>query len=62
MSILDHGLLRLDPMTLDLSRGRVTGSAAINARGETPRADIDVRLSNARLESILRLRCKATRR
>jgi uncharacterized protein involved in outer membrane biogenesis len=50
---LDHGLLSLDPMTLDLSRGRVTGSAAINARGETPRADIDVRLSNARLESII---------
>lgn len=50
---LDHGLLQLDPMTLDLSRGRVTGSAAINARGEIPRADIDVRLSNARLESIL---------
>jgi uncharacterized protein involved in outer membrane biogenesis len=43
-------------MTLDLSRGRITGSAAINARGETPRADIDVRLSNARLESVFALR------
>lgn len=53
---LDNGLLRLDPMTLDLSRGRVTGSAAINARGETPRADLDVRLSNARLESVFALR------
>jgi uncharacterized protein involved in outer membrane biogenesis len=53
---LDNGLLRLDPMTLDLSRGRITGSAAINARGETPRADIDVRLSNARLESVFALR------
>jgi uncharacterized protein involved in outer membrane biogenesis len=52
---LDNGLLRLDPMTLDLSRGRIAGSAAINARGETPRADLDVRLSNARLESILAL-------
>jgi uncharacterized protein involved in outer membrane biogenesis len=53
---LDRGLLTLDPMTLDLSRGRVTGSVAINARGETPRADIDVRLSNARLESVFALR------
>lgn len=52
---LDHGLLTLNPMTLDLSRGRLTGSAAINAREETPRANIDVRLSNARLESILAL-------
>lgn len=52
---LDDGLLRLAPITLDLSRGRITGTAAINARGETPRADLDVRLSNARLESVLAL-------
>ncbi|MBK6702462.1 MAG: AsmA family protein [Caulobacteraceae bacterium] len=52
---LDHGLLTLNPMTLDLRQGRVTGSAAINAREETPRAEIDVRLSNARLESIIAL-------
>lgn len=50
---LDHGLLTIDPMTLDLNRGRVAGSAAINARGDTPRAELDVRLSNARLESVL---------
>lgn len=53
---LDHGLLTLNPMTLDLSRGRLSGAAAINARGDTPRAEIDVRLSNARLESIVALR------
>lgn len=52
---LDHGLLTLNPMTLDLRQGRVTGSAAINAREATPLAEIDVRLSNARLESILAL-------
>lgn len=50
---LDNGLLTLDPMTLDLRRGRIMGSAAINAREDTPRVDIDVRLSNARLESML---------
>ncbi len=49
---LDRGLLRLDPMTLDLSRGRIAGAVAINARQATPRVDVDVRLSNARLESI----------
>lgn len=52
---LDNGLLTLDPMTLDLRQGRLTGSAAINAREATPRADIDVRLSNARLESVFAL-------
>ena len=52
---LDNGLLRLDPMTLELRQGRVTGWALINARQETPRAEVDVRLSNARMESILAL-------
>lgn len=52
---LDNGLLALDPMTLELTRGLVTGSASINARSDTPRVDLDVRLANARLESIFRI-------
>lgn len=52
---LDDGLLRLDPMTLDLTRGRVGGALSINARRDTPRVDLDVRLTNARLESIFRI-------
>jgi uncharacterized protein involved in outer membrane biogenesis len=51
---LDNGLLRLDPLTLDLTQGRIGGAVAINAREETPRVDLDVRLTNARLESIFR--------
>lgn len=50
---LDNGLLSLDPMVLDLRQGRLAGAVAINAREQTPRVDIDVRLSNARLESVL---------
>jgi uncharacterized protein involved in outer membrane biogenesis len=52
---LNEGLLRLDPMTLDLTRGRVGGAVSINARRDTPRVDLDVRLTNARLESIFRI-------
>jgi uncharacterized protein involved in outer membrane biogenesis len=52
---LDHGLLRLDPMTLDLVQGRIGGAASINARQDLPRVDVDVRLTNARLESMFRL-------
>jgi len=52
---LDQGLLRLDPMTLDLTRGRIGGAVSINARQDTPRVDMDVRLTNARLESIFRI-------
>ena len=51
---LDHGLLRLDPMTLTLARGRINGSVSINAReGSTPLVDLDARLSGARLEDIM---------
>lgn len=50
---LDNGLLRLDPLQLELSQGRLGGAASINARQETPRVDIDMRLRDARLESIL---------
>ncbi|MBC7769565.1 MAG: AsmA family protein [Phycisphaerales bacterium] len=50
---LDQGLLRLDPITLDLRQGRISGAVAINAREETPQVDVDVRLTGARLESII---------
>lgn len=55
---LDHGLLHLDPLTLELEHGHVGGALALNARGSTPRADLDVRLSNARLENIFAMRGK----
>jgi AsmA family protein len=52
---LDNGLLRLDPMTLQLTQGRVGGAAAINARQDVPLVNIDVRLADARMESIFRV-------
>ncbi len=53
---LDQGLLRLEPLTLELSPGRIAGAVSINARQNTPRVDIDVRLTNARMERIFALR------
>lgn len=53
---LDHGLLKLDPMTLELAQGRVAGAVSINAReNNTPLVNADVRLSHARIENILPL-------
>ena len=52
---IDEGLLRLDPLQLELSRGRLGGAVSINARQPTPRVDMDVRLTNARTESIIAL-------
>lgn len=48
---LDQGLLRLDPLTLDLTQGRLNGAVAINAREQTPLVDLDMRMTGARLET-----------
>jgi uncharacterized protein involved in outer membrane biogenesis len=50
---LDNGLLRADPVRLDLPRGRIEGQVALNARGAVPKTDLDLRLSNARLEWLI---------
>nr|QQZ51683.1 AsmA family protein [Phenylobacterium glaciei] len=50
---LDHGLLSANPLTLDLPQGKITGQAHLNARNAVPVTDVDVRLSNARLEQLI---------
>jgi uncharacterized protein involved in outer membrane biogenesis len=52
---LDDGLLRAQPVTLDLPRGRVEGYVNLNARRATPATDLDLRLSNARIETLIPL-------
>lgn len=56
---LEEGLLRLDPLTLELRQGRFGGAVALNAREDVPSVDLDMRLSNARVESILAFRTEA---
>jgi len=51
---LDRGLLRMNPLALELAQGRIAGAASINARETIPVSTIDVRLSNARIESASR--------
>ncbi len=53
---LDRGLLRMNPLTLELAQGRIAGAASINARESVPVSTIDVRLSNARMETVFALR------
>lgn len=50
---LDQGLLSANPLTLDLPQGKITGQAHLNARNAVPVTDVDVRLSNARLEQLI---------
>ncbi|MBL8552737.1 MAG: AsmA family protein [Phenylobacterium sp.] len=50
---LDNGLLRAEPVRLDLPQGRIEGQLALNARGAVPATELDLRLSNARLEWLI---------
>ena len=50
---LDNGLLKLDPITVTLPQGQLTGTAQLNARGATPVTDLDIRLSNVQLENYI---------
>jgi len=52
---LDNGLLKAQPLRLDLPRGRVEGQATLNARNATPATDIDLRLTNSRIETLIPL-------
>jgi len=52
---LDNGLLRAQPLRLDLPRGRVEGQVTLNARQAVARTDLDLRLSNSRIETLIPL-------
>ncbi|HZZ67958.1 MAG TPA: AsmA family protein [Phenylobacterium sp.] len=53
---LDAGLLRADPVDLNLPQGRVQGFVQLNGRGANAVTDLDLRLANARLENLLPVR------
>jgi len=50
---LDHGLLTLDPVDLSFPQGRLTGTAAINARGTVQSNTVDMRLTGLRVEQLI---------
>jgi len=50
---LDNGVLTLDPLAFTFSRGDLRGKVRLDARPATPRTDLDVVLTNARLEDFI---------
>ncbi len=50
---LNKGVLTLDPIAFTFSRGDLKGRARLDARPAVPRTDLDVRLTNARLEDFI---------
>ena len=53
---LKDGVLTGDPVKLTFSRGSIAGLARLDASGATPRTDLDLRLTGARLEDWIRIR------
>ena len=53
---LDRGVLTLDPIALTFSRGDLSGKVRLDARPDVPRTDLDLRLTNAKLEDFIPIR------
>jgi uncharacterized protein involved in outer membrane biogenesis len=47
---LKDSVLHVDPFAVTLPEGRLTGTAVINASGQVPAEDVDVRLTNVKLD------------
>lgn len=50
---LDKGVLTMDPLAFTFSRGDLRGKVRLDARPAVPKTDVDVRLTNARLEDFI---------
>ena len=53
---LNEGVLRADPVSFDLPQGRIAGYVRLDARKATPTSDLDLRLTNARIEQLIPLK------
>jgi uncharacterized protein involved in outer membrane biogenesis len=50
---LEKGVLTLDPIAFTFSRGDLTGKIRLDANPKVPRTDLDLRLTNAKLEDFI---------
>jgi uncharacterized protein involved in outer membrane biogenesis len=53
---LEKGVLTLDPISFTFSRGDLTGKVRLDANPKVPRTDLDLRLTNAKLEDFIPIR------
>ena len=51
---LDHGVLTADPLSFSLPHGNLSGRVRLDARPNIPLTDIDLKLTNMRMEDFLR--------
>nr|WP_089929813.1 AsmA family protein [Caulobacter sp. UNC279MFTsu5.1] len=53
---LEKGVLTLDPIGFTFSRGDLSGKVRLDANPKVPRTDLDMRLTNAKLEDFIPIR------
>jgi AsmA family protein len=51
---LDHGVLTIDPLSVDIAQGRLAGMIRLDARHTVPTSAIDLRLSGAQLGPLIK--------
>ena len=49
---LDHGVMKLDPVSFVMPHGELIGHIKIDARGAVPHNDVDIKVVNLRLEDL----------
>lgn len=52
-ALLEDGVLTLDPLAFTFSHGDLRGKVRLDARPAVPRTDLDVRLTNGRIEEFI---------
>jgi hypothetical protein len=52
--ILDHGVMRFDPVSFVMPHGELSGKIRIDAREAIPRSDIDLKVVNIHLEDLFK--------
>jgi hypothetical protein len=51
---LDHGVMSFDPISFIMPKGELSGKIRVDARGATPRSDIDLRVIHVHLEDFFK--------
>ncbi|MBU1375184.1 MAG: AsmA family protein [Alphaproteobacteria bacterium] len=57
---LDNGMLRAQPLKLELPRGEVSGYVNLDARKAVPVTDLDLRMTNSRIETLIPFQFQGT--
>ncbi len=50
---LENGVIHIDPVSFEFPQGRIFATASIDARSDVPKTDLDLRLTNLKLDQLV---------